>query len=275
MGDGRWPSDTGTREGDSSEHCPARAGEHCIWGPLRARGRLPPPKRPQSPDSQPQVFPLYYSLEGVALEAPPGQEVPGRRGPGRCHCRGSLLVSPSLGRPGRLGSVSQPEPTRVRRLQRHKQPALRAPPWPGTPAPPASLASASGRKPPPPAHSPAPFMPSSPSLSAGRGNLSPPCPSLFLRLGLLHPVPRPTPCPAQAPPSAPAPPLRFPPGPPASRRRYSPPQAPPPGPRKPLPAPGPAPPEVSWAPAARGTERREPPPRRAWMEVAERARRRG
>ena len=61
-------------------------GRTLIWGPvalsgplaLRARGRPPPAKGRGSPESQPQVFPLYDSLgiraPGAALPRDSGEE---------------------------------------------------------------------------------------------------------------------------------------------------------------------------------------------------------
>lgn len=266
---------------------PTRAGEHCIWGPLRISGRPPPPRDPEVQIPSPKSSRYPITRTGRDVRARPCEEVPGRRGPDLRHCpsvgeeRGGASWCPHLwAAQDRVGQTRDPCPLESGNLKGasrqslgrllvlpHPGPALRPRPRP--------LPSASGRKPPPPPSALSP-TPSVPSQSLSLGGSGKPLSALSLPLPpfrLLRPVPRPTPGPAQAPPPAPAPPPRFPLRPRASQPRYSLPQAPPLGPRKPLPAPNPAPPKFLGPPAALGTERREPPPERVCMEVAEPARR--
>lgn len=208
--------------------------------------------------------------------------------PGRCYYprvreeRKNLLIAPISGPSRPVSLVWQPQPTRSGDLKGRSSQHLGgslgpAPPRPRPRTPPVPLASASGRKPPPlfppPAGPPHPLFLSSPSPSAGQGNLSPPGP-------LCLPPARVPPSKSQAP-AGPRPGSSLGPAPVLVSRPDRGLQAPlvpspdpAPGPRKPLPALGPAPPKFLGPPAASGTERAEPPPGRRLMEVSETARRR-
>lgn len=266
---------------------PTRAGEHCIWGPLRISGRPPPQETPRSRFPAPSL-PVTRSPGPDATSGPgPARRFLGEEdqifatAPASGRKEEEPLGAPISGQP--RTAWARPATPALSSQETSKEQAARA--WGAcsscpTPVPPSGPARVPSRPPlagsplplPPPCP-PHPLSPPSPSPSAGRGSRSPPCPSPFLRSGssvqspdprLAPPRPRPQPRPR---------PPRFPLRPRASQPRYSLPQAPPLGPRKPLPAPNPAPPKFLGPPAALGTERREPPPGRVCMEVAEPARR--